>query len=34
MTVTDTVLKERISHFLSKQGKWLLVAVLVMAGFY
>ena len=32
--MTDTVLKKRISHFLSKQGKWLLVAVLVMAGFY
>ena len=32
--MTDTALKERIIHGLSKWGKWTLIAILVMAGFY
>ena len=32
--MTDTALKERIIHGLSKWGKWILIAILVMAGFY
>ena len=32
--MTDSALKERIIHGLSKWGKWILIAILVMAGFY
>ena len=34
MTVTDTALKERIIRGLSKWGKWILIALLIMAGVY
>jgi multidrug efflux pump subunit AcrA (membrane-fusion protein) len=33
-TMTDTALKERIIHGLSKWGKWILIVILVMTGFY
>jgi multidrug resistance efflux pump len=33
-TMTDTVLKERIIHGLSKWGKWILISILVIAVFY
>jgi HlyD family secretion protein len=32
--MTDAVLKQRIVQDLSKWGKWILIAILVMAGFY
>ena len=32
--MTDTALKEKIIQGLSKWGKWILIAILVMAGFY
>jgi RND family efflux transporter MFP subunit len=32
--MTDTALKEKIIRGLSKWGKWILIAILVMAGFY
>ena len=32
--MTDTALKERIIQGLSKWGKWILISILVMAGFY
>ena len=32
--MTDPALKERIVQGLSKWGKWVLISILVMAGFY
>ena len=32
--MTDTALKEKIIQGLSKWGKWILISILVMAGFY
>jgi hypothetical protein len=33
-TMPDTALRENIVHGLSKWGKWILIVILVMAGFY
>ena len=32
--MADTALKEKIIQGLSKWGKWMLISILVMAGFY